>query len=391
MSTSLLENIPKTIPIRNVYFLLAYAFNFLRVGELKNLNFDEFADAKDLLAEILIIQVNKLVKQGLTHDYVPRCEELAGVRGKIDISESIKRQTFHQARLICIFDEFTEDILMNRIIKTTLEILKKTSLEDDYLRKTAEDTNAEKQLDSSEQLDSGQQVNVGENYIKRKSALNYLLRHFASVSLIQPNEIAWGSLKFHRNNKPYQFLINLCRLIIDNYVFSHQTGNKRYRTLDGDLKFSALFERFLLNYYSYHYYPKLHVFSNQIKWNATPGKRKGQLPRMKTDVVITNELNALIIDAKCYRNSLDNNYGKKIVKSGHIYQIYSYVKNYDTARSGNVSGLLLYAKTNDDEHANLDCIIDGNRIGAQTLDLTLEWLALRQRLDEILIQWLPSC
>lgn len=34
--------------------------------------------------------------------------------------------------------------------------------------------------------------------------------------------------------------------------------------------------------------------------------------------------------------------------SGNLYQIYTYVKNYDNDNTGNVSGLLLYAKTDEE-------------------------------------------
>jgi len=59
------------------------------------------------------------------------------------------------------------------------------------------------------------------------------------------------------------------------------------------------------------------------------------------------------------------------------------VKNMDFARSGNVSGLLLYAKTDEDIVPDNDYIISGNRISVKTLDLNTDFSNISKQLNAI--------
>ena len=77
-------------------------------------------------------------------------------------------------------------------------------------------------------------------------------------------------------------------------------------------------------------------------------------------------------------------YSKETLRSAHLYQIFAYVKNMDKANTGNVSGLLLYAKTQDEVFPEgAPFVIGGNRIGAKTLDLNVDFDAIKSRLDRI--------
>ena len=65
--------------------------------------------------------------------------------------------------------------------------------------------------------------------------------------------------------------------------------------------------------------------------------------------------------------------GKQMVHSNNIYQIYAYVKNEDKHHTGNVSGMLLYAKTTEDVLPSLSVTIGGNQISARTMDLNRDF------------------
>jgi 5-methylcytosine-specific restriction enzyme subunit McrC len=65
------------------------------------------------------------------------------------------------------------------------------------------------------------------------------------------------------------------------------------------------------------------------------------------------------------------------------------VKNADVRRDGSVSGLLLYARTDAAEQPDLDVVVQGNRIGARTLDLNLPWDELAMQLENVR-GWLES-
>jgi len=60
----------------------------------------------------------------------------------------------------------------------------------------------------------------------------------------------------------------------------------------------------------------------------------------------------------------------------------------DTTNSGNVSGLLLYAKTEEEVFPDGEpFVIGGNSIGAKTLDLNKEFKEISAQLDRIAIDY----
>ncbi len=62
-------------------------------------------------------------------------------------------------------------------------------------------------------------------------------------------------------------------------------------------------------------------------------------------------------------------YGVHTIRSNNLYQIYTYVKNYDKDKNGNAAGMLLYAKTDEIVLPHNTYQMDGNVISVDTLDL----------------------
>ena len=92
----------------------------------------------------------------------------------------------------------------------------------------------------------------------------------------------------------------------------------------------------------------------------------------------------LILDAKYYGKVLQKQFDKYTLHSGDLYQIFSYVKNQDRENTGNVSGVLVYAKT-DEEISFDECMfnVSGNQIGARTLNLNQDFKSIAAQLDSI--------
>ena len=76
-------------------------------------------------------------------------------------------------------------------------------------------------------------------------------------------------------------------------------------------------------------------------------------------------------------------FGKSTIHSGNMYQIFTYVKNKDCDNSGNVSGVLLYAKTEEETVPELDVVIGKNRFLVKTLDLNQRFDEISKQLDLI--------
>ncbi len=73
-----------------------------------------------------------------------------------------------------------------------------------------------------------------------------------------------------------------------------------------------------------------------------------------------------------------------------MYQIFSYVKNKAAQSVNEVSGLLLYAKTDEETFPDSCCTIIGNKISVKTLDLNQDFRSIQEQLNTVLQEWNPS-
>lgn len=112
------------IPIKNIYYMLCYAWkNTLKQEGESLLDKEAFENIYNLLSAILIQEVSRLIKGGIGRGYVECSEELSLVRGKINLDTTIKNQALTRKKIVCDYDEFSENIIINRILKSTMAIL----------------------------------------------------------------------------------------------------------------------------------------------------------------------------------------------------------------------------------------------------------------------------
>lgn len=341
--------------IRNMYVMMAYAFRSISSTGTDRIATEEFDHLHDLFAEILARGVSAQVKRGLHRDYLHRHDEIATVRGRIDIARSIATRSTVRGRLRCTFDEYEADTLHNRALKSVMTLL----------------------------------VRHGDVSRERRDALRRLLMHLESVTSVPPLSIDWAALTYHRANASYRLLLGACELVVRGLLPTTSAGGTRLSAWVSDDVMSALYERFLLQYYTIHH-PELSPRASGIAWDYDGGSALGadQLPAMRTDVTLRSGGRMLIVDAKYYGSAMQaGRWGKATVHSSNLYQVLAYTKNADTQRDGSVSGLLLYARTAIGEQPALDITVQGNRIGAQSLDLNLPWPDLQAQLDAV-VDWL---
>jgi len=74
----------------------------------------------------------------------------------------------------------------------------------------------------------------------------------------------------------------------------------------------------------------------------------------------------------------------------YLYHIFTYVKNQDSDGVGNVSGMLLYAKTDEEIVPNNTYRMSGNTITVRTLDLSQSFTHIQQQLDAIAIEFMET-
>ena len=110
------------------------------------------------------------------------------------------------------------------------------------------------------------------------------------------------------------------------------------------------------------------------------------LPVMQTDTLLKYRDQVLIIDTKYYEKILRDHYDKAILHSENLYQIFTYVKNrsYQFGEEDNtVSGMLLYAKTEEEIQPDNVYQMHGSQISVKTLDLNLPFIEIAAQMDKL--------
>ena len=361
------------IPIKNIYYMLCYAWDI--VDKIDNIEFgdEKFEDIYNIMAKILSIFLNSLIKRGFYKNYIVIEEDLSMLKGKIDFSKSIKTNIINQKRLICKYDILSIDILFNQIIKATLNKL----------------------------------INYKNIDEKLKDKLIVLNRYFIKIKDIKINNNTFKSLKFHRNNIHYKVIINICKLVHKNLILDKNTkdnSGKFFIVENEEKTMHRIYEKFVLNFYKFHSKNdndykkyKLKVKAKKIEWQINEIKedknsdnKDNIIPNMKTDITIYNKGKCLIIDTKFYKEILKEHNGKKMIRASHLYQIYAYMNNINIAP--NTKGILLYADTKEENIKKEDYKIQDMQnknfsIGIRTLDLNKEWKDIENQLNEIVKEY----
>ncbi len=333
--------------------MLAYAFENLNEEGYKEVATEDFEHVADLLAAILAKGIGNQLKKGLSREYVRQEAVLSGPKGKLDLTASVKQQVLMKKQVVCQYDEFSEDIYLNQILKTTAMLL----------------------------------IRTPEVKLERKRALKKNLLFFSHVQEIEVYTIKWSDINYHKNNANYKMLINICYLIVKGMLLSTEEGTKKLASFIDDQRMSSLYERFVRAYYRKHY-PHFKVSAAYIPWALSEDKEKGYidfLPAMKTDITIENKDKILIIDTKYYGRTMQNNamYNSQSFHSNNMYQIFTYVKNKDVGQTGKVSGVLLYAKTDEAITPDHEYMMSGNKISVKTLALDGDFESIKAQLAQL--------
>lgn len=341
--------------IKNIYYMLSYAFTNLNQSNYDEIAGEEFENIHDLMAAILSKGIAQQLKQGLYKEYVPEREDLSVMRGKINMPGTIRHSLQHRQLLSCEFDNYSENNLLNQIIKTCVTLL----------------------------------LMRGDVQEKYKSILKKEMLFFSNVQEIEPRTIRWSSIRFSRNNKTYRMLISLCQFIIEGMLLTTEKGDYKLASFIDEQRMCRLYEKFILEYYSKEF-PTLEAKAAQIDWAVDDGIRT-MLPVMQSDIMLSDSKgkgNVLIIDAKYYSHTTQVQYDKHTLHSGNMYQIFAYVKNKEAELTKRklphkVSGMLLYAGTDEEIQPHNSYMMSGNRIEVNTLDLNQEFGEIKKKLNGI--------
>lgn len=332
------------IPIQNIYYLLCYAWNRLEERDLIEVSTDESPDLVNLLARVLLNGSKTLLKRGLEQQYLSQTETYQGIKGKLDISQSFKKNLFVKGLAVCEYDELSSNILANQIVKTTL-------------------------------------INL-----HRTEALNTKLRHEIKAVLWRMNDIneinisvgVFRQIDTPKNNILYSFLLNISELICLNLIPNQIEGRFIFRDfVQDERQMAKVFEDFIRNFYKIEA-PEAKVYREDLHWKMT-GENTHFLPKMQTDISIKIDGKKLIIDTKYYTETFQKYYNSEKIHSPHLYQLFAYLKNQEDTQA---EGILIYPTI--EKSLSLSYMHEGHTIRVETLNLNQDWQGIKSDLLAII-------
>jgi 5-methylcytosine-specific restriction enzyme subunit McrC len=303
-----------------------------------------------LFARVLAHGTQHLIRRGLDRGYLSDEEETPRLRGRLKLTESLPLLRNKRGRLVCEFDDLEHNVLHNRILKSTI---------DDLLHAEGVDKRLRDQL--------------------HQQAL--ALRHIDPIPITTN---LFRRVQLHRNNRFYQFLLNVCELIHDSKLPEQNDGKTRFRDFIRDPdRMPYLFQHFIRNFYAREQ-KQFRVGSVQLKWTTTGSEEDAVavLPIMQTDVSLWSEQRRVIVECKFYREAFSSRFDQKKLHADNVYQLYCYLDNaQDSSDWRGAEGILLYPAV--DHDFDYRFVLGGHVIRVCSVDLNRPWLSIHERLLQV--------
>ena len=341
------------IPVRNIYYLLCYAWDHVREGETVDVGSEQFGGLVDLFAKVLNEGVSRLVSRGLDRDYLVVHEDIRGLKGKLDLATTVKRNLLLNGKTHCSFDELSYDVPQNRILKATLRRLALVAALDPAQRRRTE----------------------------------RLYRKLDAVSDVPLTAGLFRTVRIHRNNRFYSFLLHLCRIIHENLLVNQEEGTTEfYDFREDEHQMGLLFQQFVKTFCERE--TDYRVSAPKIDWFGAEESETDlrHLPRMQTDIVLRSPGRTIILDTKFYKDPLDTRWGGERAKAEHLYQIFSYVTNWKAKAAQEEpepEGWLVYAAVDGAFDYRFELM--GRAVRVCSVDLGQEWRGIEGGLKGLVV------
>ena len=346
------------IPVRNIWLLYLYAMDMKKFANRYDSDIEDAPDFKHLIARLLCNAVDMRMRRNISQGYRRRQEVLSRVRGRIDLLQTTSHGLLYQGKVACRYEELTTNTPRNRLVKAALSALSSWIDDSDLAHQC-------RRLDADLGL--------------------------SGVDGIRPSRAEMAADQIARHDADDLLMVSLARLVFDHVLPTETAGLNTMSEVDkNEHLVRRLFEKAVGNFF------KLEL--TQDGWKTYPGKRlkwplaasspgmPDILPNMQTDIILEHDKTKrrIIIDTKFTNIVTSTNYRSTVLKSGHLYQIYAYLRSQvsdEDQLSQTSEGLMLYPAVGQD--IDETALIQGHRIRFATIDLSLPSQQVLDRLRAI--------
>lgn len=296
----------------------------------------------DLLEAFVGIFVDELLlqfKRDVNRGYNNILENQSFIKGKVDFSETVKKNSFRKHLHYVRYDQFSEDILLNKIFKSIVRNL--------IVR-----------------------TNCKSNKLKLQQTLLWL----EDVEAIALDNEIWDTVKFTRHNNKYEAAFNMAKLFYFNTSPNLNAGD--------ELAFSFLVPvNRLFESYLYKVFKKAKLLDQRVNYQGpidylsySEGKKYFQL---RPDITLSKEDRiTCVIDAK-YKNLFYDGQSLKL-SQGDIYQMLAYSVRYQCNDI-----ILAYPRYLDETHK--DMLIQELKIKNYNQEVTIKLIKIDLELNPELL------
>lgn len=332
------------IPLRNVWVLFLYAAELASFKNSLSVETESANDLPELVARVLVQVVQQRLRRNLSRGYQAKNAVLSRVRGRIDVLATVSGQLLEQGRVACRFEEHTMDTPRNRLVRAAL----------DYLAARV----------------------TKQEVVHECKALSQLLGRIG-VAAQKPSRAAMARDQVSRNETSDLLMVSLANMVFEALMPSDMAGQSNTLGVDVNVHLlRRLFEKAVANAFRLQLQP--------LGWQVYHGRRlswpvqyasdgvNAYLPGMQTDIELVhiNYKRKLVIDTKFTHIFSSSQYKDEILRSGYLYQLYTYLRTQEDATLGQgwrSEGMLLHPQYGPVLDAYMD--MQGHRLRFKTIDL----------------------
>ena len=329
------------IGIPQLLSMACYTIGTYQPRELESFYFEEEQALPDALALALTSAANRAFARGLRHGYRIEDDTLYTVRGRIRFEDQIQRRFNLPLPVEVRYDDFTDDILDNRLVKAAIYRLRAMRLRSSEAR-------------------------------RRLGRIAGLLDNVALAEFPKNNV---PEVPFNRLNEHYRHLVGLSRLILRHSAFEASRGTVRASGFLFDM--NRLFQEFVCQALR----EALNVTEGVLgEYTIGSLDTEGRV-MLRPDLVWRDRRVVRFVGDLKYKNLVSRN---NEPPNADLYQLLAYTTAADL-----VGGMLIYAKG---EAEPLEYVIRyaGKTLEVVALDLELPLNAMLKQVGEIADRMLAS-
>ena len=337
-----------TIPIRNLWHMLVYAWNELPASSPVSPGEVEAAPTLDVLfALVLIRSMQQRMRTGLGRAYVSEAKTLRGVRGRINFPDSLKNHSFEKGEANCDFQQYSANEPRNQIILSSMSRL----------------------------IQAGE---FGPNQAGADAIRHRLRRLIRSLDGIEPIELTPALVARQlsiQNDRDYRLMLSICEMILQRQMPLEEQGIHPLSGIDRDaLILYRIYERFVASFYRMKLKGWQVTAQKRLDWHAEG--LNDHLPSMVPDLVLQEpeSRRMIVLDTKFTAGSLvENQWSKPIYNSSHLYQLYAYLRSQEHLSEAHrtAHGILLYPSA---QHSFSETVqLQEHVIHLECVDLAASW------------------